>query len=490
MMTDMPGGYAQLRVHDDGRITPVYVNEGYCRLTSMSHDEVMRIFAENSLSGIHPEDRAAVSEGIAFMLQNREMLQIRCRLRYGDGDFIWVNIFSSVTTDIDGNTFINSYYVDAREQVMDEERQKTLLDNLPGGAGIYTFSNGEMQLVYQNKNFYNLIGVSAGVHPESKLMSAIHPDDISMLKQELSLAISQKHDVSCDVMMTHLTEGYRLVHISARVVPKIEGEFLIYASFTPIAGESETYQQMIPLVLSAILDSTSDLSFTKDINFRYLSASRSFANMVGYESIAEIIGKTDYELFNKEMADKFRQDDVELLAGGEAIVDMIESIVPMNGLPRYSSTSKYILKGSDGQDVGIYGIGRDVTNIIEQKNRLSLMANSIQGGLASYACTEGDFSPENIKIVYFNDGFCKLFGFTREEYLEHASADPAGMVFEEDREILAEQWASLMKGNTPMTCKYRVHTKDGAYKWISLKAVITDCSKDTIVADAIILDVT
>jgi hypothetical protein len=51
---------------------------------------------------------------------------------------------------------------------------------------------------------------------------------------------------------------------------------------------------------------TDDYFFIKDKNFAYQMASESFKRLCGLDSTASIVGRDDYLLFPKEMADKYR----------------------------------------------------------------------------------------------------------------------------------------------------------------------------------------
>lgn len=47
----------------------------------------------------------------------------------------------------------------------------------------------------------------------------------------------------------------------------------------------------------------------KNKEFVYIAASEQFAKMVGKESASEIVGKTDYEIFEESLAKKHRMED-------------------------------------------------------------------------------------------------------------------------------------------------------------------------------------
>ena len=101
----------------------------------------------------------------------------------------------------------------------------------------------------------------------------------------------------------------------------------------------------------------------KDINSVYVAASEPFVKMVGKETEAQLLGKTDAEIFDdKNLAKRYLADDRKLIAGGKDLVDYIEPIPEEEeGKARYGSTSKYILRNQEGKAMGILGITRDIT---------------------------------------------------------------------------------------------------------------------------------
>ena len=125
------------------------------------------------------------------------------------------------------------YVTDNTSQIKKEEIQRKLLDNLPCGAGLYKLKNGEMSLVYQNKSYWELVGLNEAAFPDTSVMSAIHPEDAPLIMRELALAIEPNRDVSCDVRLRHLTLGYRPVHLVSRIIGESSGELSLYVTFTP-----------------------------------------------------------------------------------------------------------------------------------------------------------------------------------------------------------------------------------------------------------------
>ncbi len=257
------------------------------------------------------------------------------------------------------------------------------------------------------------------------------------------------------------------------------------------AGAAVTAAEMsalsrLPILLSAIMESTSDLVFAKDNDYRYICSSEAFAKLCGLTSSAEVVGKTDYELFDREMADKFRRDDETLYAGGVSLVDMVEYIPSADGMQHYSCTSKYLLRDADGGVIGLYGAGRDITEYRNTTDRLASLAEAIPGGIATF-----EVSPAGAHILYFNDGFFSSSGYTREEYAAHAAEDTLFQVLEEDRPAALTFISALLKdGVNRSEGSYRCRIKGGGYRWYSLTGTVSQRNGESVIVNAVKYDIT
>ncbi len=121
-------------------------------------------------------------------------------------------------------------------------------------------------------------------------------------------------------------------------------------------------ENLINISFKTMLDNTGDMVFVKDVNSVYVAASKPFVKMVGKEWAEDIIGNTDLEIFeDKDLARRYFADDKKLFEDGKDLVDYIEPITDDHGQARYGSTSKYILRNSMGEVLGILGITKDIT---------------------------------------------------------------------------------------------------------------------------------
>jgi len=121
-------------------------------------------------------------------------------------------------------------------------------------------------------------------------------------------------------------------------------------------------EKIIKAGFYALLDNTDAMIFMKDVAGVYRACSLPFAQMTGHTSVEEIIGKTDFDIFeDPELAKRYTDDDRALFEADEHLLNYVEPLTDEHGHPRYSNTSKYILRNAQGEKLGILGLSRDIT---------------------------------------------------------------------------------------------------------------------------------
>lgn len=111
----------------------------------------------------------------------------------------------------------------------------------------------------------------------------------------------------------------------------------------------------------SILDNSTALIYLKDPEGRYLLINRQFEK-VFHTSNAEMAGKTDHEFFSQEFADKFVENDRQVLAGGEAL-EFEEPVRRDGELHTYISV-KFPLFDASGAPYALCGISSDITEFL------------------------------------------------------------------------------------------------------------------------------
>lgn len=98
----------------------------------------------------------------------------------------------------------------------------------------------------------------------------------------------------------------------------------------------------------------------------------------------DVIGKTDYDIFPKEVADDFKRADLKVLSGKNLIVEEVTTFSDSTEMIQLSS--KIPLLDKTKKIVGILGISLDITKL--KKTELALQVALDKAKAASHAKTE------------------------------------------------------------------------------------------------------
>lgn len=102
---------------------------------------------------------------------------------------------------------------------------------------------------------------------------------------------------------------------------------------------------------------TDDMIFFKDIDLRYTYASHAFLELVGMDHNADITGLTDTDLFqDPKLIAKYAENDRWMIENGESMNGFVETLPEKDGKPRFSYTTKNVIRDADGRIIGLYGI--------------------------------------------------------------------------------------------------------------------------------------
>lgn len=116
--------------------------------------------------------------------------------------------------------------------------------------------------------------------------------------------------------------------------------------------------------LRTLINTIPDLVWLKNLDGVYLSCNSKFERFFGAKE-ADIVGKTDYDFTDKELADLFRENDKAAMAANKPMIYEEQVTYAEDGHKELLETIKTPMYDSRGRIIGILGIARDIT---ERKN--------------------------------------------------------------------------------------------------------------------------
>lgn len=106
----------------------------------------------------------------------------------------------------------------------------------------------------------------------------------------------------------------------------------------------------------ALLDHLPGVSFfAKNRDCRIVAANRHFFTRFGFSKEADIVGKDDFDLFPRRLAEHFREDDEEVMRTGKPKLNIVELFFNQQGIPDWFITNKLPARDRKGKIIGIMG---------------------------------------------------------------------------------------------------------------------------------------
>lgn len=190
-----------------------------------------------------------------------------------------------------------------------------------------------------------------------------------------------------------------------------------------------------------ILNTINDLIWLKDPQGVFLACNPACEKLLG-TSESDIIGKTDYNFFDRELADFFRAHDQKAIELGYPSTNEEWLSFASDGHRALVETTKTPMFDDAGNLIGVLGIAHDIT----QRKQIELQAQQYEKIVQS---SVDAIISKNLKgfITSWNNGAEKIFGYSEKEMIgQHIIAlSPPELEHEEDSILSKIQQGELVE---------------------------------------------
>jgi PAS domain S-box-containing protein len=114
-------------------------------------------------------------------------------------------------------------------------------------------------------------------------------------------------------------------------------------------------------MLRTLIDNLPDPIYVQDVECRKVIANKADVENIGCSTEAEVLGKTDIELFPGKIGERGYADDMKIITSGKPVFDLEEEFINKKGIRRWLLTTKIPLRDKDDKITGLVGIGHDIT---------------------------------------------------------------------------------------------------------------------------------
>jgi len=242
-----------------------------------------------------------------------------------------------------------------------EEKYRDIFDHLIEGIfqttpdGHYVMANAALARIY-------------GYHSPEELMQSVTDIGRKLYVQpgrrDEFVWIMQEHDTLTDFESQIFRKDGSIIWISenCRAVRNTQGRLLYYEGTV----EDITQRRQVELDLEAseslyhsLVETMPQNVFRKDLQGRLTFANQQFCKHYNC-TLADILGKSDFDFFPKELAEKYQKDDLRVMATGQSI-EIVEDHHPLGQEPIIVQVVKTPLYDANGNIIGLQGIFWDIT---------------------------------------------------------------------------------------------------------------------------------
>ncbi|MDO9394542.1 MAG: PAS domain S-box protein [Methylotenera sp.] len=330
---------------------------------------------EEWIARIHPEDKNRVlNAGLDYMDGKTEAYVVEYRLKCKDEGYKWMLSRGMVVSHSDDGKALRMIGTqeDITERKQAEEKlkqaQAALTESHERYVDLYELApigylsvNKHGMIDEVNWKVTALLGLSRKQINQHRFEQFVAEDDKGRWRRQFAMMkeLQGGEELGLELRLVH--DDGAVFHVALNCLRMDdEGELPILRITLNDITQLKQAEQMMQLregYQRSLLDNFPFMVWLKDSKHRYLTVNQAFANASGFASEELISGKSDLEVWPRELAKKYREDDIAVIKGLE--VKSVEEKVQVNGKLVWYETYKSPVT-IDGNVVGTVGFARDI----------------------------------------------------------------------------------------------------------------------------------
>ncbi len=398
------------------------------------------------LDFVHHEDIQSTLESMCTLSKQIEVIGFVNRYRAKDGSYKFIEWRAYPAGE---RIYAAARDITDRKLAEDalrtsEEMFRNYIESAPEAVMVVD-ENGNYVLA--NKASCDMTGYTRDELLQMHIMDVTYPGDYEKGKLHFKNVVEKGEAVD---EVRFVTKRGEVRYWSVKAVKLSDTRFLGFQSDTTDKKLAEIALKESEERYKTFIESTDDMAFVKDENFRYLLVNNVLAGFFG-KKMEEVVGKTDYELMTEEAANSCKLSDLNALKEGHLII----SVEVTSG--RVYETRKFPVSFKNGK-LGVGGYIRDIT---EQKKAQEAIQLSEAKFNRAFHASPVAMSIQDYQDVFqdVNEAFLKLTGYSREEIIGHTGKELMMWAFPEQRKYVNEQFK---KHESLRNFEFQFRRKDGS----------------------------
>jgi len=234
------------------------------------------------------------------------------------------------------------------------------------GDGIWDW-NPDTNKVYFSKQWKNMLGFEdyeIGNNLD-EWKERIHPEDLEKVNTQIQKHINGESEIYSSEHRLMCKNGtYKWILDSGKIMQRdFNGKPLRFIGTHKDISDRKEKELLLAyerLLLDSLMNFTPESIYFKDLDSRFIRVNKFAANKLGCENVADVIGKSDFDFYEKDFAAKTYNIEQEIIRTGNSYQNE-ELGHNKTGQATWGITNKMPLRNYAGEIIGTFGLSVDIT---------------------------------------------------------------------------------------------------------------------------------
>ena len=456
----------------DGQFVFLRNNESYFKHTGISLDSFrgktpIEVFGKDIGNVLNSNYQRCVDAGKA--IQYDEEIELNGQQTY------WHTVLSPYFEEGTIKFIIGSARHITEQKIIQQERDRIreefehVFDGSSQAIYLIEYKNDEFYYVRNNKAHQEQTGLRTE-DIKTKTPKEIHGERAKYTLDKYEECISSNKPISYEVELT-LNGTYRAWRTLLTPYKTKNNRTFIIGAALEITAEKIALNELEfeRSLLNMLMETSQDDVYFKDVDSKFIRVNKATATKLGVENPKDIIGKSDFDFFLPEIANRTFDDEQTIIKTGQPILSKDEEGRRKDdpGNLIWGSSSKVPMIAPDGSIKGIIGITRDITDrkatelaLKESEQRFKLLADNMLDLVILFSMDGA--------VNYISPSLKPILGYEIDDLVNkkifHLIED------KQNKESIKSALESAIKGEIVNGVEFTIKHKDGTTIWLSTNA--------------------
>jgi PAS domain S-box-containing protein len=436
------------------------VNATACSMLGYTREEFLSL----SIRDLNSKNDPGVTSSRFQKLKETGQIRAEIFLTKKDGDLLPVSMNAIQLSNGTYMAFCTDITERNRNAALLREKTEELERYFTSSLDLLCIADTEGYFHRLNPEWEKTLGYSLEDLEGKRFLDFVHPEDMAATLAAISQLDAQEAVLNFENRYRCKDGSYRWIEWRSMPVGK-----LIYAAAHDITERKRTEEELANerTLLRNIIDNLPDPIYVKDLQGRKTVANLAEAHWSGRETVEDVLGKTDAELYSADVAAHSKREEEEIFKTGKPIINNEDKFVSNDGKEHWSVGAKIPFKDAKGIPAGILGITHDITGRKRVEETLRENEEKFRAAFENAPMGMSMVRPDG-QFLAVNSVFCQMLGYSKEEIL----AGTLNTVTHPDDIERGAQWIRKMISgdrSEPEFEKRYIH-KDGHIVWCLIRA--------------------